>query len=186
LNDIDTCKVRRRILKASLAFTLTGLNVRPAQANLEQQFPILRDLSFYNLHTGESFNTDYWADGNYLPDAMTGINHILRDFRTNEVLAIDSKLIDLLYSLRSALGSKQPFQVISGYRSPTTNASLSANSDGVAKGSLHMQGKAIDLRIEGTALENLREAAMSLQGGGVGYYAKSNFVHVDVGRVRHW
>ena len=117
---------------------------------------------------------------------MADINHILRDFRTNQVLPIDPQLLDLLNGLRSTLGTAQPFQIISGYRSPATNFTLAANSDGVAKGSLHMQGKAIDLRIEGTALGDLRQAAMGLQGGGVGYYPKSNFVHIDVGRVRHW
>jgi len=182
----EVCKGRRGLLKAGMAFALTGLNVRPALANFEQKTPTLRELAFYNLHTGESLKTDYWAEGDYLPDAMADINHILRDFRTNQVLPIDLQLLDLLNGLRSTLGTAQPFQIISGYRSPATNSTLAANSDGVAKGSLHMQGKAIDLRIEGTALGDLRQAAMGLQGGGVGYYPKSNFLHLDVGRVRHW
>ena len=182
----EVCKGRRGLLKASMAFALTGLNVRPALANFEQKTPTLHELAFYNLHTGESLKTDYWAEGDYLPDAMADIDYILRDFRTNQVLPIDPQLLDLLNSLRSTLGTAQPFQIISGYRSPVTNSTLAANSDGVAKGSLHMQGKAIDLRIEGTALGDLRQAAMGLQGGGVGYYPKSNFVHIDVGRVRHW
>jgi len=110
----------------------------------------------------------------------------LRDFRTDEVLPIDPQLLDLLHNLRSTLGTNQPFQIISGYRSPTTNANLAANSGGVAKRSLHMQGKAIDIRIEGTPLKHLREAAVALQGGGVGYYPGSNFVHMDVGRIRTW
>ena len=182
----EVCKGRRGLLKASMAFALTGLNVHPALANFEQKTPTLRELAFYNLHTGESLKTDYWAEGDYLPDAMADIDHILRDFRTNQVLPIDPQLLDLLNGLRSTLGTAQRFQIISGYRSPATNFTLAANSDGVAKGSLHMQGKAIDLRIEGTALGDLRQAAMGLQGGGVGYYPKSNFVHIDVGRVRHW
>ena len=183
---IEVCKRRRRLLKAGMAFALIGLNVRPALANFEEKNPTLRELAFYNLHTGESLKTDYWAEGDYLPDAMANIDYILRDFRTNQVLPIDPQLLDLLNGLRSTLGTTQPFQIISGYRSPATNFTLATNSDGVAKGSLHMQGKAIDLRIEGTALGDLRQAAMGLQGGGVGYYPKSNFVHVDVGRVRHW
>lgn len=182
----EVCKRRRRLLKAGMALALTGLNVRSAYANFEQNTPTLRELAFYNLHTGESLKTDYWAEGDYLPDAMVNINHILRDFRTNQVLPIDLQLLDLLNSLRSTLGTAQPFQIVSGYRSPATNLNLAANSDGVAKGSLHMQGKAIDLRIEGTVLDDLRQAAIGLKGGGVGYYPKSNFVHLDVGRVRHW
>ena len=182
----EICKARRHLLKAGMAFALNGLNARPALANFVHKTSRLHELSFYNLHTGESLKTKYWAEGEYLPDAMADINHILRDFRTNLVLPIDPQLLDLLNGLPSTLGTAQPFQIISGYRSPATNFTLAANSDGAAKGSLHMQGKAIDLRIEGTALGDLHQAAMDLQGGGVGYYPKSNFVHVDVGRVRHW
>lgn len=182
----EVCKGRRGLLKAGIALTLTGLSSHPVLANFAQKTPSFRELAFYNLHTGESLKTDYWAEGDYLPDAMSYINHILRDFRTNQVLPIDPQLLDLLSGLRSTLNTAQPFQIISGFRSPATNLTLSENSNGVAKGSLHMQGKAIDLRIEGIALSDLHQAAIGLQGGGVGYYAKSNFVHVDVGRLRHW
>lgn len=183
------CNTRRKLLKGSVALALTGLGVRPAFAAIQPQednAAIARELAFYNLHTGESLTAQYWAEGNYLTDGLADINHILRDFRTNQVLPIDPLLLDLLHQLQSSLGTTRSFQIISGYRSPTTNANLASNSDGVAKHSLHMQGKAIDLRIEGVQLSHLRQAAIALQGGGVGYYPSSNFVHVDVGRVRSW
>lgn len=175
------CHTRRNLLKGSVAFALAGLGVRPALASNQP-----RELAFYNLHTGESLTTQYWAEGNFLAEGLADINHILRDFRTNQVKTIDPNLIDLLHQLQSSLGTTRPFEIISGYRSPTTNANLANNSDGVAKRSLHMEGKAIDLRIDGVALNHLRQAAIALQAGGVGYYPGSNFVHVDVGRVRRW
>lgn len=180
------CKTRRGLLKASLAFALTGLSTRQAFAALNTKATGVRELAFYNLHTGESLKTPYWSDGDYLPEALTDINHILRDYRNDQVLPIAPRLLDLLHGLRGTLDTTQPFQIISGYRSPETNTVLAAKSDGVAKGSLHMQGKAIDLHVEGIPLDDLHRAALALQGGGVGYYPKSNFVHVDVGRVRSW
>lgn len=177
---------RRDLLKAGMAFALTGLSTRQAFASLEQKKTAARELAFYNLHTGENLKTVYWAEGDYLPDALADINHILRDYRNDQILPIETPLLDLLYGLQSTLATGQPFHIISGYRSPATNASLAANSDGVAKGSLHMQGKAIDLYVEKVPLNELRHAAIALQGGGVGYYPKSNFVHVDIGRVRSW
>lgn len=179
-------KTRRDLLKAGMAFALTGLGARPALAAFEQGKTALRELAFYNLHTGENLKTAYWAEGDYLPDALADINHILRDHRNDQTLPIETPLLDLLYGLHSTLGTAQPFHIISGYRSPATNASLAANSDGVAKGSLHMQAKAVDLYIEGVPLDELRRAAIALRGGGVGYYPKSNFVHVDIGRIRSW
>jgi uncharacterized protein YcbK (DUF882 family) len=145
-----------------------------------------RYLSFTSLHTGEKLTALYYAKGNYLDDALGDINKILRDFRTGEVMAIDLRLLDLLYALQLTLRTRAPFEVISGYRSPVTNAMLAAASDGVAKKSLHMQGMAIDVRLGDQRLSTLRDAALRLQGGGVGYYPGPEFVHVDVGRVRSW
>jgi len=179
-------KLRRSILKAGVAFALTGLSARPVLADVEQKKKAVRELAFYNLHTGESLKTDYWAEGDYLPDALADINHILRDFRNDQILPIEIPLLDLLHELHTTFGTSQPFHIVSGYRSPETNSTLAANSGGVAKDSLHMQGKAIDLFIEGVPLNELRHAAISLHGGGVGYYPNSNFVHVDTGRVRSW
>lgn len=143
-------------------------------------------LVFRNLHTGEFLDTVYRIDGRYVPTALKRVDWVLRDYRTDEVREIDRGLLDLLSSLRDTLDTREPFEVISGYRSPATNARLVATTDGVAPGSLHVVGMAIDIRVPGRSLETLRAAAKSLRGGGVGYYPKSDFVHVDVGRVRYW
>lgn len=145
-----------------------------------------RQLAFRHLHTGEKIKLTYWAEGDYLADSLQEINHLLRDHRTGDVTQIDRQLMDLLYNLQTSLDQQGEFQIISGYRSPKTNNMLRSKSSGVAKKSLHMQGKAIDIRFSGTQLKYLRKAAIALKSGGVGYYPKSNFIHVDTGRVRHW
>ncbi|OUR73673.1 hypothetical protein A9Q78_03090 [Methylophaga sp. 41_12_T18] len=145
-----------------------------------------RKLSLVNLHTGEKVNATYWAEGQYQHDELHAINSVLRDHRTGDVMAMDNNLIELLNLLHHKIDSKQPFHVISGYRSPKTNAALRKNSSGVAKKSLHMQGRAIDIRLPECQLADLQQAAMSLRIGGVGYYSKSNFLHIDTGRVRSW
>jgi len=145
-----------------------------------------RVLRFYNLHTGESINATYWADGNYVPDQLTAIDRLLRDHRTNQITTMDRELYDLLFVLQQEIGRSGTYHIISGYRSPKTNAMLNKTSSGVAKRSLHMQGKAIDIRLPGTDLKELRQAALSLKAGGVGYYPRSNFIHVDTGRPRFW
>lgn len=145
-----------------------------------------RYLSLYNLHTGEALKTAYWFKGEYLSGALSEINHILRDFRTGEVKPIDTGLLDLLHTIHDTLGSQEMLHIISGYRSPTTNDHLHEYSPGVAGHSLHVQGKAADIRLPGCSLSTLRQTAMSLKCGGVGYYPGSDFIHVDVGRVRYW
>lgn len=191
MND-QVCRVRRGFLKAGMALALTGLSTRPAlsayapSGKYAPSMKPVRELDFYNLHTGESLKTAYWADGNYLSQGLADINYILRDFRNDHVSQIAVPLLDLLHQLRGTLDTAKPFQIISGYRSPATNTMLRSHSRGVAKNSQHLLGKAIDLRVQGIALNDLRRAAISLHGGGVGYYPSSNFVHVDVGRVRTW
>jgi uncharacterized protein YcbK (DUF882 family) len=145
-----------------------------------------RELTLRNLHTGESLTAAYWEAGRYLPDALAEVSKVLRDHRTGEVHAIDPRLLDLLASLAGKVEARPQFQVISGYRSPASNASLHSKSSGVATKSLHMQGKAIDIRMGGVDLAHVRRAALGLRGGGVGYYPSSDFVHVDTGRVRQW
>ena len=145
-----------------------------------------RSLKFYALHTGESLTTTYWENGHYIPGELDRVNYILRDFRANEVKPIDPALLDLLTRIQYRLDTNESFQVISGYRSPVTNAMLHANSEGVAVHSLHIDGKAIDISVPGRSLEQLRGAALAQRSGGVGYYPKTGFVHVDTGRVRHW
>ncbi len=159
--------------------------IRPAAAAAVPE----RVLSFFNTHTGERLRTRYCAGGEYQPDALTEVNYILRDFRANEIKPIDPRLLDLLHELGGTLETDQPIHIISGYRSPKTNAALrerGSATTGVASHSLHMVGQAIDIRVPGVKLDNLRSAARSLKIGGVGFYPDLNFVHVDVGRVRYW
>ena len=145
-----------------------------------------KKLAFLNLHTGERIRSTYWAEGNYIPEELQAIENLFRDHRTGELHAIDTGLLDLLQLLHDQIGARQEFHVISAYRSPKTNAMLASRSNGVVKKSLHMQGKAIDIRLPEYSLSNLRNVALSLKSGGVGYYPKSNFIHIDTGRVRFW
>lgn len=172
---------RRQFLATAGASMLTSV---PALARADSAGP--RILRFDHLHTGEKLVVAYFQADRYLPDALAAVNHLLRDFRTGDVGAMAPALLDLLHRLGTLTGSTQAFQIISGYRSPATNAALRERSSGVASGSLHMQGQAIDVRLPGVALPALRDAALALRAGGVGYYAASNFVHLDCGRVRAW
>jgi uncharacterized protein YcbK (DUF882 family) len=148
--------------------------------------PAARALSFRNLHTGEFVRATYWAAGQYIREGLSQIDWLLRDHRTDLVHPIDRRLLGLLDELHESLDTAEPFEVISGYRSPATNARLVATSNGVASGSLHVVGMAIDIRVPGRPLQAVRDAAKALRAGGVGYYPESDFVHVDVGRVRYW
>jgi len=145
-----------------------------------------KQLAFLNLHTGERIRSTYWAEGSYIPEELQIIESLLRDHRTGELHTIDTRLLDVLQLLQNQIGSRKEFHVISAYRSPKTNAMLASRSNKVGKKSLHMQGRAIDVRLPEFALSELRKAALSLKIGGVGYYPKSNFVHIDTGRVRFW
>ena len=145
-----------------------------------------KSLAIYNPNTGEGVKTVYWFRGKYLPTALQDIDHLLRDYRANEVKPIDPQLLDLLYSMSTLLETDEPFYVISGYRSPSTNAWLRLFNRAVAENSMHMEGKAVDLRLPGHDTSLVRRAAVALQGGGVGYYPYANFVHVDTGPVRYW
>lgn len=168
---------RRNFLKLGL------LAAVPAHA---APFAGERRLQFLNLHTGEAADVAYWAEGGYLPESLAEISRVLRDHRTGEAAAIAPGLLDLLWRVKGGLGVVRPFEIISGYRSPASNQHLADTSTGVSRHSLHMEGKAVDLRLPGIALADLRRAALALQGGGVGYYPASDFVHLDVGRVRAW
>jgi uncharacterized protein YcbK (DUF882 family) len=166
----------------------------PGDAHLIQQAEIRlgdqpRRAKFHNLHTDEKLDAVYWENGSYVPDALHAVNHVLRDFRTGDVHMMDPGLLDLLTALSAKTESNSPFYVISGYRSPQTNAMLrneGGQGTGVAKKSLHLQGQAIDIRLADVQLSHLHNAALSLGRGGVGYYPTSDFVHVDVGAVRRW
>lgn len=173
---------RRRFLWA--AALGPGLWLRPRRAGASRWSR--RTLAFEHTHTGESLSVTYYAEGRYRPSALARVNHLLRDFRSGESHPIDRRLLDLLWELRLKTGAGTPFQVISGYRSPGTNAMLRAQGRNVAKQSLHMEGKAIDVRLVGVPTAQLRDVALDLRRGGVGYYEDDDFVHVDVGRIRRW
>ncbi len=145
-----------------------------------------RELSLVNLHTGEKLKAEYWHGGEYIPDALRAISFVLRDYRNNKIHPIEPGLLDVIHILHGRVGAVGAFNVISGYRSPESNAMMHEASAGVAAHSLHMDGMAIDIRLPGIRLAGLKNAAMRLGAGGVGYYPTDDFVHVDVGRVRHW
>ena len=145
-----------------------------------------RSLAFEHTHTGETLSTVYFEGGTYVPSALESINVLLRDFRTETVYPIEPQLLDRLYTLQASIGNDTAFQVICGYRSPQTNNMLRARSSGVAEHSLHMQGRAIDIRLPGVDTAQLAVLARRAVAGGVGYYRVSDFVHVDTGALRHW
>ena len=146
----------------------------------------VKQLTLLNLHTGERIKSVYWEKGRYIPGALKDIEKVLRDHRTGKTHAIDLQLLDMMQLLHRQMGAHKEFQVISGYRSPETNKMLAKQNNSVAKQSLHMQGRAIDIRLPEFSLSDLRKAALSLKVGGVGYYPNSNFIHLDTGHVRHW
>jgi uncharacterized protein YcbK (DUF882 family) len=147
-----------------------------------------RQLSFYHTHTGKRLDVVYARSGVYVPSALEEINHFLFDFRTGDNAEMDPQLLDLIYDVREALGSDGTYQVISAYRSPKTNELLRGRSQnsGVAKNSQHLMGKAIDVRLEGIKTTTLRDTALAMKRGGVGFYEASDFVHMDTGRPRSW
>lgn len=192
-DDVQTEMTRRSILRGGVLGGLalmTGGLILPGTAEAAR-LPMPNagrfQISFRNQHTGEGFDGTYRIGNKYLPDAFQKINVVLRDYRVNEIFPIDPRVIDILYLMRAKTGSSsRTFEVLSGYRSPQTNAMLRRVSTGVAKNSLHMTGQAIDIRLAGISTEKLCAYARDLRAGGVGYYPRSHFVHVDTGSIRHW
>jgi uncharacterized protein YcbK (DUF882 family) len=174
---------RRRFLVGSLgaAAALTGVARRAAAENVAAH-----RLSFYHIHTAERLSITYREHGEIVPDALVEINHYLRDFRTEQIHEIDVALLDKLHALFTTFDARGNFEVISGYRSPHTNEVLRHVTTGVAEHSLHIEGRAIDVRLTSAKTTALRDAALALKSGGVGYYAESNFVHLDTGNTRSW
>lgn len=184
----DTLAKRRLFLKGLVygaAVSVTGI---PGIANAAKSKWLHqpRKLAFHNLHTEEKLTLTYFDQGKYISGAVQELNHLLRDHRSGDVYNMDPGLYDLLHDLQSTLGGNKTIQVISGYRSPSTNAMLNKKSNGVATKSLHMQGKAVDIRIKGVDSKVIQQASIALNKGGVGYYQDSDFVHVDTGNIRHW
>ena len=179
---------RRNFLMLAGA-TTAGLIAAPSFPMPALAFPTApykRSLAFRNLRTSEALDIVYWADGKFLAEVRPEIARVMRDGRTEQVHAIEDKLVDLMARLRGTLRSSEPIQVVCGYRSPETNELLHETTEGVASNSLHMVGEAVDLRVIDRPLGYVRRVAVSLKAGGVGYYPHSNFVHVDVGPVRTW
>lgn len=179
---------RRNFLQQLGAVSAAGLTGFSATAHANSS-PLIgqdRSLHLYNIHTGESVKSTFWSQGQFVDSEIEMLDMLMRDFRANDVMAMDRQLFHDLYELQSRLSPKKAMHIISGYRSPETNAKLRSGSNGVAKRSLHMQGRAIDLAIPGVSHKELHQAALSLKSGGVGYYPNSGFVHLDSGRVRRW
>ncbi|UZK04923.1 DUF882 domain-containing protein [Venatoribacter cucullus] len=145
-----------------------------------------RTLRVYNIHTGEYLTTTFWADGQYQDEEIQALDLLLRDHRANQAMAMQRELYEKMFHLQELFSSREPLYVISGYRSPGTNSGLRQVSDGVAENSLHMQGRAVDIRIPGVSHRHLHKAALAMGSGGVGYYPKSGYIHLDTGRVRSW
>jgi uncharacterized protein YcbK (DUF882 family) len=175
---------RRRVLVGALAGMAAGGLLRGTSANAQSND--VRRVALLNLHTNEHLEIEYFRNGDYSADAMAKIENVLRDFRTGEAHPMDPHLMDYLGEVAAKLGKEPRFSVISGYRSPETNAKLHERSAGVAQHSLHMQGRAIDVRMAGIDCADLASHALSLQRGGVGYYRASDFVHLDTGAFRTW
>ncbi len=174
----------RRQFLSTAALTVTALALDPL--NMSWATTGNRSLSLYHTHTQERLDVTYGRLGSYDPKALESINYFLRDFRTGDVHPIDPKLLDVLFAVQQELGGRGTFEIISGFRSPDTNNQLRRKSSGVAKRSLHTVGKAVDVRLTGVRTKKIQRCAMGMQCGGVGYYGKSDFVHLDTGRVRFW
>lgn len=183
INSLDRGITRRRMLLAGMALGVANTPLGALAGMLdERQYR----LGFNNVRTGEELEITYRIGRHYVPTALYHINYLLRDVRSGEVKPINPMLLDLLYGVRRTLGTEEPYAVISGYRSRRSNQMLARRKSGVAKNSLHIDGMAVDLLLPGRPLDAVAETAKSFRCGGVGYYPQSNFVHLDVGRIRSW
>jgi uncharacterized protein YcbK (DUF882 family) len=177
---------RRNFLKTLAGASLLALGLPELTEAAIKRYPYHKALAFQNTNTGDKLKLTYFEKGSYIKEALKEINYLFRDAHTGATHPIDPALLDQLYDLKTLLGINKPFHLVSGYRSPATNAHLRKQNRAVAKHSLHMQGRAIDIRIEGVSSKVIRNAALSLRRGGVGYYPQANFVHIDTGEVRTW
>ena len=184
---------RRSLIKLGLFVLGTSIIKRPAFAAINsvvsserRVISPERRLFFYNTHTEETLKVIYWYKGEYLYESLNDINYIFRDHYTGKIKAIDTRLIELLHDIYDNMETKQPFHIVSGYRTRSTNSFLRKSNRGVARRSMHIYGKAVDIYLPDCRLSSLQKTAVNLKRGGVGYYPHKNFVHVDVGRVRYW
>ena len=187
MTTLSTFAMTRRGLLG--AFAATAVIAAPTMSNafgLLKGAGDIRRIRMYSGRTGESLDTIYWIEGEYIPEALDEINHFMRDWRTGDRRTMDPRTVDIMAAAHSLMEVSEPYMLLSGYRSPATNAMLRSRSKGVARNSLHMQGQAADLRLKSRSVGQMAKAAEVCASGGVGRYSRSNFVHMDCGPVRHW
>jgi uncharacterized protein YcbK (DUF882 family) len=177
---------RRRFLKRLACGSLLAMGIPNIVQAAFSGFTAHKTLSLEHHHTGENLTLTYYEQGRYIHGALEEISYFMRDYHNGAVHSIDPALLDQLYDVKLLLGVNKPFHIVSAYRSPETNASLRRHSRGVARQSLHMEGRAIDIRMEGMSANTIRNAALMVQNGGIGFYPRSNFVHLDTGELRTW
>ena len=183
---VDPLVDRRTLIRMGLITAAAAVVPGNVLASAIDPVSDIRELYLYNVSTHEDLKVVYWKDGWYIPEALAEIDHIFRDFRTGKVKTIKKELLDLLFNVRKKINVDEPFHIISGYRSPDSNAILRQHNKSVARNSLHMYGKAVDIRVPGYSLKTLRREVMKLGKGGVGYYPRAKSIHVDIGDVRYW
>ncbi|MCC5966828.1 MAG: DUF882 domain-containing protein [Natronohydrobacter sp.] len=187
MHDAATTSVTRRaILGAFAATAISAAPFFPGVTAYARGSGDIRRIRFYSGRTGENINIIYWIDGKYVPESLGEINHFFRDWRNNQVHNIDARTIDFLAATHNILRVSEPYMLLSGYRSPATNAMLRARSRNVAQDSLHLRGQAADVRLNSRSVSQIAQAAISCNAGGVGRYSGSNFVHFDCGANRSW
>lgn len=177
---------RRGVLAAFAATATVAAPTFSNAAGILRGAGDVRRIRMHSGRTGETIDTVYWIEGEYIREALTDINYFMRDWRRDEATNIDTRTIDIMAAAHNLLDVNEPYLMLSGYRSPATNAMLRSRSRGVARNSLHMQGKAADLRLNSRSVGQMFNAAKACAAGGVGRYSSSNFVHMDCGQVRTW
>ncbi|MCL6282142.1 DUF882 domain-containing protein [Ruegeria sp. 2012CJ41-6] len=187
MTDITSTGLTRRALLGAFAASAVAAAPNYSQAaGFLRGGGDIRRIRMYSGRTGERIDMIYWIDGDYIKDAVKEVNHFMRDWRTDQVKSIDLRTIDIMAASHNLMDVSEPYMLLSGYRSPQTNAMLRSRSRGVAKNSLHMKGQAADLRLSSRSVGQIARAAQSCRAGGVGRYSRSNFVHMDCGDVRNW
>lgn len=186
MTEQTTGLTRRALLGAFAATTVAAAPTYSNAFGLLRGAGDVRRVKMYSGRTGEAINTIYWIEGNYIKDAMAEIHYFMRDWRNNKARAIDTRTVDIMAAAHNLLDTSEPYMLISGYRSPETNAMLRRRSSGVAKNSRHLRGEAADLRLKSRTVSQVFRAASACAAGGVGRYTSSNFVHMDCGPVRSW
>jgi len=187
MKNISTTGISRRaILGVFAATAVTAAPSFSSAAGFLRGAGDVRRVRMYSGRTGEKMDTIYWIDGEYVGEAVREISMFMRDWRNGKAVAMDTRTIDIIAATHNLLDVSEPYQLLSGYRSPQTNAMLRSQSGGVARNSLHMRGQAADLHLDSRSVNQIARAAVACQAGGVGRYSGSGFVHMDCGDVRHW